>query len=57
MLKSRERIYIDAGIRVENLLNNKNYLAFGPVLGSPLFEKPLLALPGRSLRVWFNFDV
>jgi hypothetical protein len=56
LLRSGERVYIDAGARMDNLLNNKNYLVYGPVLGSPLFDKPLAALPGRSFRVWFSFD-
>jgi Carboxypeptidase regulatory-like domain len=56
LVRSKDKVYIDAGVRVDNLLNNKNYLAFGPVLGSPLFGKPLAALPGHSFRVWFSFD-
>jgi len=44
------------GVQLDNLLNNKNFLNFGSVAKSPQFGQPLGALPGRSLRVWFNFD-
>jgi hypothetical protein len=41
---------------VENLLNDRNYLALGSVAGSPLFGAPLVALPGRSVRLSVSFD-
>lgn len=45
----------DAGVQADDILGNRNYLSYGTVLGSPLFGKPLAALPGRSLRLWFEF--
>jgi hypothetical protein len=50
---SRVRLPIDAGAQIDNALGARNWIAFGNVLGSPLFGKPEGALPGRSLRVWF----
>lgn len=44
----------DAGMQADNLLGNRNYLELGSVVGSPLFGRPLAAMPGRSLRLWFN---
>ncbi|MBI1747112.1 MAG: carboxypeptidase regulatory-like domain-containing protein [Acidobacteria bacterium] len=55
LVRSGEKVHIDVGFQVENLLGNKNHLGFGSVMGSPLFGKPLGALPGRSFRLWFNF--
>jgi hypothetical protein len=52
----RERIYVDLGVQGNNLLNNKNYLSVGSIIGSPTFGQPLAASPGRSVRVWLNLD-
>lgn len=53
---SRRRIWADVGLHVENLLNDRNYVAVGGVAGSPLLGAPLVGLPGRSLRVSVSFD-
>jgi hypothetical protein len=45
----------DAGVQADNVFGNRNYLTYGSVVGSPFFGKPLAALPGRSLRIWFGF--
>ena len=54
--RSRQKTYVNLGVHVENLLNDRNYVALGSVAGSPLFGVPLVALPGRSLRVAVSFD-
>jgi hypothetical protein len=41
---------------VENLLDDRNYAVVGGVAGSPLFGVPLVALPGRALRLSVSFD-
>lgn len=51
---SKKKIGADLGLRIDNLLDNRNYTAVGSVIGSPLFGKPLAALPGRALRLWIN---
>lgn len=45
---------IDIGLQVDDLLGDRNYLTLEPVEDSPLFGQPLSALPGRTVRVWFN---
>jgi hypothetical protein len=42
------------GLQVEDLLGDRNYLTVEGVEDSPLFGQPLSALPGRTLRIWFN---
>jgi hypothetical protein len=41
---------------VENLLNERNVVAVDSVAGAPLYGLPLVALPGRSVRVSVSFD-
>ena len=53
--RSRERTYVNLGLQGDNLLGNKNYTSYGSIIGSPTFEQPLGASPGRSVRVWFGF--
>jgi hypothetical protein len=45
---------INMGLEVDDLLGNRNYLALEAVEDSPLFGQPLSALPGRTVRLWFN---
>jgi len=52
----RKRIYVDLGVQGNNLLNNKNYLSVGSIIGSPTFRQPLAASTGRSVRIWLNLD-
>ncbi len=54
MVPSSAEVYADLGLHADNLLNNKNYLTFGSVMNSPLFEQPLSAFHGRSLRLSIN---
>jgi hypothetical protein len=54
LVRSKERLYVDIGLKADNILNNKNYVALGSVIGSPLAGRPLGALPGRSFRLWFS---
>jgi hypothetical protein len=53
---SARRTWANVSLHVENLLNERNYVAVGGVAGSPLFGVPLVALPGRSLRLSVSFD-
>lgn len=55
-LESKKALFVDMGVQIDNLLDSKNYLNLGSVANSPLFGQPLGALPGRSVRLWFNFD-
>src|SRR5207302_11351465 len=52
--KHERNVGVDIGIQVDNLLDSTNYVAVDPVESSPLFGRPLAALPGRSVRVWLN---
>jgi hypothetical protein len=54
--RSGQRAHANVSLHVENLLNDRNYLALGSVAGSPLFGAPLVALPGRSVRLSVSFD-
>lgn len=44
------------GLQVDDLLGDRNYLTVEGVEDSPLFGQPLSALPGRTLRIWFNLS-
>lgn len=55
-MRPRQETYLDCNVQVLNLLGNKDYSSFGGVLGSPLFEQPLAAAPGRSFRFSFGFS-
>jgi hypothetical protein len=50
------RLHLNVGVQVNNVLDNKNYLSVGSVVGSPSFGRPLAAYPGRSVRVFLNID-
>jgi hypothetical protein len=54
--KPERRLYANLGVRVSNLLGNKNYTGYDSVVDSPLFGKPLGAGPGRALRFWLNLE-
>jgi hypothetical protein len=54
--RSGQRTYANVSLHVENLLNHRNDVVLGSVPGSPLFGMPLVALPGRSLRLSVSFD-
>jgi hypothetical protein len=54
--RSGRKTYANLYLRVENLLNDRNYAAVGSVAGSGLFGVPIAALPGRSLRVNVSLD-
>jgi hypothetical protein len=50
------KVYANVSLRLENLLDDRNYLVLGSVVGSPLLGTPLAARPGRALRVSVSFD-
>jgi hypothetical protein len=54
--ESKRPLFFNVGLQAENLLSNRNYVSLDPVRSSPIFGQPLTALPGRSLRLWLNFD-
>jgi hypothetical protein len=54
--RSGRKTYANLSLHVENLLNERNVVVVGSVVGSPLFGTPLLALPGRSVRLSVSFD-
>lgn len=56
LLGPKLKTYLDFNLQVLNLLGNKDYSSFGSVIGSPLFEQPLAAAPGRSFRFSFGFS-
>ncbi|MHB8216456.1 MAG: TonB-dependent receptor [Candidatus Sulfotelmatobacter sp.] len=55
-LGSRQRTFLDFNVQILNLLGNKDYSNLGTVIGSPLFQQPLAAAPGRSIRFSFGFS-
>jgi hypothetical protein len=54
--RSGRKTCANLSLHVENLLNERNVVVVGSVVGSPLFGAPLLALPGRSVRLGVSFD-
>jgi hypothetical protein len=54
--RSGRGTYANVSLHVENLMNERNVVVVGSVAGSPLFGVPLVALPGRSVRVSVSFD-
>ncbi len=54
--RSGRRTYANLSLHAENLLNERNVAVVGSVAGSPLFGLPLVALPGRSVRLSVSFD-
>lgn len=46
---------ITLGLDAFNVINHVNYLSYVGVLSSPLFGKPISALPPRRLQVSFRF--
>ncbi len=54
--ESKHSLHANLGLQAENLLGNRNYVAFDSVRGSPIFGQPLSALSGRSLRLSFNLS-
>ncbi len=50
------RLSVDLGLQGDNLLNSRNYLAFGSVVGAPTLGQPLAAGARRSIRLWLNFN-
>jgi hypothetical protein len=55
-LPGGQKTYASIFLHVENLLDDRNYAVVGGVAGSPLFGVPLVALPGRALRLSVSFD-
>jgi hypothetical protein len=49
--RSNRKLYLDAGLQGENVLDHKNYVTLNGITSSPLFGQPLAALAGRSLRI------
>ena len=56
LFESRQRTYLDCNLQALNLAGNKDYSNLGAILGSPLFQLPLAAVPGRSFRFSFGFS-
>jgi hypothetical protein len=54
--ESKQKTYVDLNVQVVNLLGNKDYSNLGTVIGSPLFQQPLAAAPGRSVRFSLGFS-
>ncbi len=55
-LGPRQKTYLDLNVQVMNLFGNKDDSVLGTVIGSPLFEQPLAAAPGRSFQFSFGFS-
>jgi hypothetical protein len=55
-LESKQRMYLDLNLQGLNLLGNKDYSSLETVIGSPIFQQPLAAAPGRSFRFSFGFS-
>ncbi len=54
--RSGRKTCANVSLHVENLLNERNVVVVGSVAGSPLFGAPLVALPGRSVRLSVSLD-
>jgi hypothetical protein len=55
-LDRRDRMHLNLGVQIDNLLNARNYMSVGSVVGARTFGMPLAAFPGRSVRVRFSID-
>jgi len=55
-LPGGQKTYASVSSTRRTCLNARNYAVVGSVAGSPLFGVPLVALPGRSLRLSVSFD-
>jgi Carboxypeptidase regulatory-like domain len=56
LVPGKRRFAFSMGIHGSNLLNNRNSVALGSVVGTPAFGKPTAALPGRAMRITFSID-
>jgi len=54
--RSGRKARANVSLHVENLLNERNVVVVGSVAGSPLFGEPLVALPGRSVRLSVSLE-
>jgi hypothetical protein len=54
--RNGRKTFANVSLHVENLLNERNVVVVGSVAGSPLFGAPLVALPGRSVRLSVSLD-
>jgi hypothetical protein len=50
------RIHVNIGVQAQNILDNRNYISIGSVVGAANFGRPFAAFPGRSVRLSLNFD-
>jgi hypothetical protein len=53
---SGHRAHAQLSLHVENVFDERNVVAVGSVVGSPLFGAPLAALPGRSVRLSVSLE-
>lgn len=51
-----KKVRFTVGLRGSNLLNNRNYVGVGSVIGSPLFGRGLAATPSRAVQCWISAD-
>jgi hypothetical protein len=56
IFKTRHVPAINLSVQVDNLLNERNDLAVGSIIGSTTFGKPLATYPGRSVRVLWSVE-
>jgi hypothetical protein len=56
IFKTRHIPAINLSVQVDNLLNERNDLAVGSIIGSTTFRKPLATYPGRSVRVLWSIE-
>jgi hypothetical protein len=47
---------VNLSVQVDNLLNSRNDLGVGSIIGSTTFGKPLATYPGRSVRVLWSVE-
>ena len=47
---------INISVQADNILNNRNVLSIGSIVGSTTFGQPLATYPGRSVRVLFSVN-
>jgi hypothetical protein len=56
IVKAADGHGLSVAIQVSNLLNGRNYISLGSVVGSDTFGVPLSAYPARSIRILINVD-
>ena len=54
--RAHSRMHANIGVQLQNILDRRNYIGVGSVVGAASFGRPVAAFPGRSFRLSLNID-